>query len=144
VSEVTRSGRWTCRLQAEFGHQDITPELERLVADAGVQTGLLVVQLVGSTGAITTIEYEPGALADLRRALEVIAPVSQPYAHNARWGDGNGFSHVRSALLKTSLAIPIVEARLALGQWQQVVVLNLDNRPRQREVVAVARGVGAG
>jgi secondary thiamine-phosphate synthase enzyme len=100
----------------------------------------VAVQLIGSTGAITTIEYEPGALQDLRRALDRVAPPNDDYAHNARWGDGNGFSHVRSALLKTCLAIPVVDGRLALGTWQQVVVLNLDNRRRAREVVAVVMG----
>lgn len=140
MSDISRSAHWAFRLAAEFGHRDLTPDLERLAAESRVRTGVLVAQLVGSTGAITTIEYEPGALEDLRRALDVIASTDQPYAHNARWGDGNGFSHVRSALLKTSLAIPIAEGRLALGQWQQVVVLNLDNRARQREVVAVVWG----
>lgn len=144
MTGLARSARYSFRLGAEFGHRDVTAELQQLVSESGVQTGLLAVQLVGSTGAITTIEYEPGALADLRRALDVIASAEQPYAHNARWGDGNGFAHVRSALLKTSLAIPIVEGRLVVGQWQQVVVLNLDNRARQREVVAVVTGSGAG
>lgn len=133
---------WSFSLPAEFGHRDVTPELNELVQDSGLQTGVLVVQLVGSTGAITTIEYEPGALADLRRALDLIAPATEDYVHNARWGDGNGFSHVRSALLKTSLAIPIVDGRLALGTWQQVVVINLDNRERRREIVAVVVGSG--
>lgn len=132
---------WSFRLPAEFGHRNITPELEALVADSGVGTGSLTVQVVGSTGAITTIEYEPGALEDLRRALDRVAPVGDDYAHNARWGDGNGFSHVRSALLKTGLAVPIVGGRLALGTWQQVTLLNLDNRAREREVVAVATGI---
>jgi secondary thiamine-phosphate synthase enzyme len=131
---------WSFSLPAEFGHRDVTQELEELVRDSEVETGVLVAQLVGSTGAITTIEYEPGALEDLRRALDRIAPANEDYAHNARWGDGNGFSHVRSALLKTSLAIPIIEGRLALGTWQQVVVLNLDNRDRRREVVGVVVG----
>ncbi len=135
--------RWSFKLAAEFGHEDITPQLEGLVTDARVRTGVLVVQLEGSTGALTTIEYEAGALSDLRRALDVVAPTDQPYAHDARWGDGNGFAHVRSALLKTSLAIPIVDARLALGQWQQVVALNLDNRARQRDVIAVVLGSAA-
>lgn len=131
---------WSFRLPAEFGHRNITPELEALVEESGVGTGSLTVQLVGSTGAITTIEYEDGALQDLRRALDVVAPADGDYAHNARWGDGNGFSHVRSALLKTSLAIPVVGGRLALGTWQQVVLLNLDNRAREREVVGVVLG----
>jgi secondary thiamine-phosphate synthase enzyme len=99
-----------------------------------------IVALVGSTGAVTTIEYESGALSDLRAALDHIAPVDAHYQHNARWGDGNGFSHVRSALLKTSIAIPIVDGRLQLGTWQQIIVINLDNRPRDREVVATVVG----
>jgi secondary thiamine-phosphate synthase enzyme len=128
------------RLPALFGHADITAELEELVRESGIRTGVLSVQLVGSTGAITTIEYESGALSDLRRALELLAPVDAEYAHNARWGDGNGFSHVRSALLKTSVSVPVVDGRLALGTWQQVVALNLDNRERARELMAVVIG----
>src|SRR5918995_302762 len=132
--------RWTVRLPAVFGHADITDELEAMVRESGIRTGVLTVELVGSTGAITTIEYESGALRDLRRALEVLAPVDAEYAHNARWGDGNGFSHVRSALLKTSLSLPVIDGELALGTWQQVVAINLDNRERERELVAVLVG----
>jgi secondary thiamine-phosphate synthase enzyme len=134
---ATRSARWQVRLAAEFGHRDVTAEVADLVARSGVREGTVVVSVTGSTGAVTTIEYEDGALADLRRALDVLAPTADDYAHNARWGDGNGFSHVRSALLKTSLAIPVLDGRPALGTWQQIVVLNLDNRAREREVVAV-------
>ena len=132
--------RWSLRLGAEFGHADITPQLVKLVGEAGLRDGVLTVQMLGSTGAITTIEYEPGALSDLRQALETLAPVDGDYDHNARWGDGNGFSHVRSALLKTSLSIPVVDGELALGTWQQVVAINLDNRDRLRELVAVLVG----
>lgn len=110
------------------------------MARSGVTHGALVVAVTGSTAAITTIEYESGALADLRRALDGLAPANDDYAHNARWGDGNGFSHVRSALLKTGLALPVVDGRVELGTWQQVVVINLDNRAREREVVAVVVG----
>ena len=131
---------WALDLAPEFGHHDLTRELQRALAETGVRTGVVAVQLTGSTGAITTIEDESGALADLRRALDGIAPADDDYAHNARWGDGNGFSHVRSALLKTCLTIPVVDGKLALGMWQQVVVLNLDNRARRREVVAVVMG----
>ncbi len=134
--------RWTLRLASEFGHADVTADVARLVAEAGVGTGAVIVAVTGSTGAVTTIEYEPGALADLRRALERLAPVADAYAHNDRWGDGNGFSHVRSALLKTSIAIPIVGGRLVLGTWQQIVVLNLDNRARERDVLAVVLPAG--
>jgi secondary thiamine-phosphate synthase enzyme len=132
-----RRETWRFRLAAEFGHRDLTEEVSRFVQHSGVGDGIVVVSLTGSTGAITTIEYEPGALADLRRALDVLAPANDDYEHNARWGDGNGFSHVRSALLKTSIAIPVVDGKLALGTWQQIVVINLDNRAREREVVAV-------
>ena len=132
--------RWTVRLPAEFGHADITPELDRLVSQSAIRSGILTVQMLGSTGAITTIEYESGALNDLRRALDTLAPPDGNYDHNARWGDGNGFSHVRSALLKTSLSIPVVGGELALGTWQQVVAINLDNRARERELVVVLIG----
>lgn len=141
VSErAVAQARWRYRLGEEFGHRDITDDVVKLVTQSGVSTGVVVVNLTGSTGAITTIEYEAGALNDLRRALDQIAPANEDYAHNARYGDGNGFSHVRSALLKTSLAIPILDGKPALGTWQHVVVINLDNRAREREVVAVVVG----
>jgi secondary thiamine-phosphate synthase enzyme len=132
--------RWSIHLPPEFGHADITPELERLVGESGLRAGVLTVQMVGSTGAVTTIEYESGALQDLRRALDRLAPTDDHYVHNARWGDGNGFSHVRSAMLKTSLSIPVVDGKLALGTWQQVVAINLDNRARERELLAIVVG----
>lgn len=134
---MSAARRWTLRLAAQFGHADVTAEVTELVVRSGVAAGAVVVAVTGSTGAVTTIEYEPGALADLRRALDRLAPVADGYAHNERWGDGNGFSHVRSALLKTSIAVPVVDGRPVLGTWQQIVVLNLDNRARDREVVAV-------
>jgi secondary thiamine-phosphate synthase enzyme len=137
---TTCNHRWTLHLAAEFGHADITSQLGKLVSDATIQTGVLTVQMLGSTGAITTIEYESGALSDLRRALDRLAPLDADYDHNARWGDGNGFSHLRSALLKTSISLPVVAGELMLGTWQQVVAINLDNRDRQRELVAVLVG----
>jgi len=140
MSTSARSAHWSFRLAAEFGHRDVTPEVESLVDQSGVTTGAVVVAVTGSTAAITTIEYESGALADLRRALDALAPATEDYAHNARWGDGNGFSHVRSALLKTSVSLPVAQGRLVLGTWQQIVVINLDNRAREREVVAVVVG----
>jgi secondary thiamine-phosphate synthase enzyme len=137
---MAKERRWSFSLDEEFGHRNITREVEELVAESGVKSGMVVVQLTGSTGAITTIEYESGALADLRRALDAIAPTDVAYEHNKRWGDGNGFSHVRSALLKTSLAIPVIQGEVQLGTWQQVVVINLDNRERTRQVVGVVIG----
>jgi secondary thiamine-phosphate synthase enzyme len=140
MNTAPRSHRWTFRLAAEFGHRDVTPEVSALVERSGVRDGIVVVSVTGSTGAVTTIEYEDGALSDLRRALDRLAATDEPYAHNARWGDGNGFSHVRSALLKPSLALPVADGKLVVGTWQQIVVINLDNRAREREVVAVVTG----
>ncbi len=141
MAKTQRSARWKLRLGAEFGHADVTQQVAELVAEAGVDEGMVVVAVTGSTAAVTTIEYESGALEDLRHALDRIAPATEEgYAHNARWGDGNGFSHVRSALLKTSIALPIVGGEVVLGTWQQIVVINLDNRARDREVVAVVTG----
>ncbi len=132
--------KWTVDLEAEFGPEDITGRVARLVSDSGVTTGIVTVAMAGSTGAVTTIEYEPGALHDLRRALDTLAPANDDYAHNARWGDGNGFSHIRSALLKTSLSVPVIDGRLYLGTWQQLIVINFDNRPRSRDIAAVVTG----
>ena len=127
-------------LPAEFGHVDITGDLNSFVRDAGISDGILSLSVVGSTGGLTTIEYESGALQDLHRAFAEMAPADAHYEHNARWGDGNGFSHVRSALLGTGNSYPVIGGQLALGTWQQVVVLNFDNRSRRREVVAVLMG----
>ena len=132
---------WTFDLPAEFGVCDVTSDVQSLVSGSAITTGMAVVQMVGSTGAITTIEYESGALADLRRALDAIAPATGHYDHNARWGDGNGYSHLRSAMLKTSIAVPVVGGQLALGTWQQIVAINFDNRKRSRKVVAVVVGM---
>ena len=140
---LKRTARWRYRLKAEFGVRDVTGDVAELVSESGVADGIVVVSITGSTGAITTIEFEAGALKDLRDALDRIAPTGAHYDHNARWGDGNGFSHVRSALLKTSISVPVVDGELALGTWQQIVVLNLDNREREREVVAVVCDCGS-
>ena len=115
--------------------RDITPDVTRAVEKAGVQEGVAHLFVSGSTAALTTIEYERGALADLQRALEAIAPVNGEYAHNEAWGDGNGYAHLRAALLKPDLCVPIQGGKLALGTWQQIVLLDFDNRPRQRKAL---------
>ena len=111
---------------------DITPEVEKIAARG--TDGTLVLFVPGSTAALTTIEYENGAVHDLRAAIERIAPQNIPYEHDSRWGDGNGFSHVRSALLKTGITVPIVDGTVQLGTWQQIVLLDFDNRPRKRRI----------
>ena len=114
---------------------DITSRVEQIIADSEVDSGMVLLFTPSSTSAFTTIEYESGALADLRRALDEIAPQDGDYAHNLRWGDGNGHSHLRAALLGPSLTIPIVDGRLTLGTWQQIVFLDFDVRARQRRLV---------
>lgn len=114
---------------------DITPLADRALAESGLRSGILAAFVPGSTAAITTIEFESGAIADLRAALERAVPKSIRYEHDRRWGDGNGYSHVRAALLKPGLAVPFEDGRLLLGTWQQLVLVDLDNRPRERELV---------
>jgi secondary thiamine-phosphate synthase enzyme len=122
---------------------DVTSELVGLVETAGLREGIVVVAVPGSTGALTTIEHEPGLVHDLAAALERLAPRDLPYAHDERWGDGNGHSHVRAALLGPSLALPVREGRPVLGTWQQVVFVELDNRPRSRRLAVQLVGSGA-
>ncbi len=119
---------------------DLTPLLASFVRETGLQDGQAVVHVPGSTAGVTTIEFEPGVLEDLCRALERLAPQNIPYAHDRAWGDGNGFSHVRAALMKPSLVVPVVGGRLLLGTWQQVVLLDFDNRSRKRRVIFQVMG----
>ena len=121
---------------------DITAEVAHTVARSGVRDGLVTVFCRGSTGAVTTIEYEPGVLSDLKRAIENLAPSDIPYEHDRRWGDGNGFAHVRAAFMKPSLTVPILGGSLALGTWQQIVFIDFDNRPRERELIVQVLGEG--
>ncbi len=130
----------TIQTQGFADIQDITPHVEDLVHREGLHEGSVLLFVPGATAGLTTIEYESGAVSDLRDAIERMAPQTIPYAHDARWGDGNGFSHVRAALLKPNLEIPVSDGRLLLGTWQQVVLLDFDNRSRQRRVVCQLRG----
>lgn len=116
---------------------NLTPQVEEAIAESGVPGGLANIFVVGSTAAITTIEYEPGVLSDLNRALSVIAPDDIPYAHDAAWGDGNGRSHVKAAVVGPSVSIPVIEGRLACGTWQQIVLLELDVRSSRRRTIHV-------
>ena len=120
--------------------RDVTAELNQLVAAAGIEDGVLAASVVGSTGSITTIEYEPGVVADLKRAINRLAPPGDDYAHEQAWHDGNGHSHVQAALLGPAIQIAVREGRLLLGTWQQVVVINHDNRSRKRPVAVTVTG----
>lgn len=119
---------------------DVTSDVARVVADSSLTHGIATIFIVGSTAAVTTIEFEPGAVADLGRALEQIAPRHADYQHHLQWGDDNGSSHVRAALLGPSLTVPFTEGILTLGTWQQIVVVELDTRSRQRSYVVQLMG----
>ena len=117
---------------------DLSHEVLSFLAESGVSEGILLLFTPGSTAGITTIEYESGCLSDLRRAMEHLAPRDAEYEHNLRWGDGNGYSHVRAALLGPSLTVPIRGGRPDTGTWQQIVLCDFDNRPRRRKVILQA------
>lgn len=119
---------------------DITGLVEQHLAQSEIIRGAVILFVPGSTGALTTIEYESGVIQDLADAIERLVPRDIPYAHDQRWGDGNGYSHVRAALLGPSLHIPVVEGRLSLGTWQQIVLINFDNRARRRRLIIQVMG----
>ena len=113
---------------------DITSRVQDVISKSGIREGIVCVSCPGSTGGITTIEFERGVVDDLQNALERMVPMDMNYDHDARWGDGNGFSHVRSALLGTSKGFPVRGGRIELGTWQQIVFIDFDNRPRSRRI----------
>lgn len=119
---------------------DITDQVARHVRDSGLKNGTVTLFTPGSTSALTTIEYESGAVQDLRDLFDRLAPPGLDYRHNLRWGDGNGHAHVRHALLGPSLTIPFIDGRPTLGTWQQVVLIDFDNRPRNRSVIVQIMG----
>lgn len=123
-----------CQTSGHTDIIDITREVENTVRSSGLTDGTIFLFISGSTAALTTIEYESGVVNDLKKAIERMAPETIPYEHDRRWGDGNGYSHVRAALVGASLTVPFREGTMLLGTWQQIVVLDFDNRPRKREV----------
>ena len=123
---------------------DVTERVQELLARHGFEEGQALVFVAGSTAGITTIEYEPGLLEDIPAAFEKIAPKGAAYRHEEAWHDGNGHSHVRASLLGPSLTVPFRKGKLLLGTWQQIVVIDFDNRPRQRDVVVQLTGQSRG
>lgn len=119
---------------------DITKELLKILKSAKLKEGNMLVFVVGSTAAITTFEFEPGLEEDIRDLYEKIIPQNRHYHHDDTWGDANGFSHLRAALQGPSLTIPFEEGKLLLGTWQQVVLAEFDNRPRQRQIIVQVIG----
>jgi secondary thiamine-phosphate synthase enzyme len=119
---------------------DLTPGVQEIVNRSSIRSGIVCVANPGSTGGITTIEYEDGVLQDLKEALERLAPTRQEYHHDARWGDGNGYAHIRSALLGATESFAVVDGQVALGTWQQIVFVDFDNRPRDRRIIVQVVG----
>lgn len=114
---------------------DITTQVSKAVKESKVKDGICLISSPGSTCGITTIEYESGLIEDLKRVLERIAPMLEDYEHCKRWGDCNGYAHIRSALLKPFFVVPVENGKLVLGQWQQVIFIDFDNRPRERDIM---------
>ncbi len=119
---------------------DITDQVDAELHKSGLSSGIVTIFCPSATTALTTIEFESGCLSDLRRLFDQIIPPNRDYAHNARWGDGNGHSHVRAALLGPSLTVPFADGRLLLGTWQQIILVDFDVRPRRRELVVQVIG----
>ena len=132
---MVRTGSIQLSMRGNADVKEITAQISQIVRESQLKNGTVTIFCPSSTSALTTIEYESGCVNDLRRLFDEIIPPNREYAHNARWRDGNGHSHVRAALLGPSLTIPFVEGSLTLGTWQQVIYVDFDNKSRQRELV---------
>jgi secondary thiamine-phosphate synthase enzyme len=119
---------------------DITDKVQREIGSSSIRNGLVTVFVPGSTGSLTTIEYERGVINDLKDAIERVAPRDLPYQHDAAWGDENGHAHVRSSIIGPSLVVPLIDGKMTLGTWQQIVFIDFDNRPRDRHIVVQILG----
>jgi len=128
------------RLKIGLDIYDITTELKRLIKKSNIENGSLSATMIGSTGSLTTIEFEPGVVENLKRAINKLAPPGQEYEHEKAWHDGNGHSHVQAALLGPSIVLPVRKGQLRLGTWQQVVAINHDNHPRSRTIEVTISG----
>lgn len=132
---MVKTYRHTISTSGQGDAHDLTPLVSRAVEDSGLPAGIATVFVVGSTAGVTTIEFEPGAVHDLNAVFEALAPRNGEYRHHLRWGDDNGSSHVRAALLGPSVTIPFADEALLLGTWQQILLLEFDTRARRREIV---------
>ena len=130
-----KTGSISLNTRGHMDIHDITDQTSSILSKSGLKNGTVTIFCPSSTSALTTIEYESGAVSDLKRLFDEIVPQHKEYAHNARWHDGNGHSHVRAALLGPSLTIPFVNGELTLGTWQQIIYVDFDNKPRSRELV---------
>ncbi|MBP7866861.1 MAG: secondary thiamine-phosphate synthase enzyme YjbQ [Acidobacteria bacterium] len=135
-----KSDRITFDTRGNASVDNLTGPVAEAVRRSGLKDGTVTLFTPSATSALTTLEFEPGCVADLRSCLEEVAPSRRAWAHNERWGDGNGHSHLRAALLGASLSVPFRDGRLTLGTWQQIVFVDFDTRPRRREIVVQILG----
>ena len=139
MTVITRYIELTTSGNAES--KNITPELIEALEETGFTNGVVTVFVPGATGGVTTVEFEPGLVRDLEDLWERIAPSGKQYHHDDTWGDGNGYAHVRAALLGPSLTVPLIDGSLVLGTWQQIVLVDFDNRPRDRKILVHISGI---
>ena len=137
---MVHTHRRTIATRGQGDAHDITRVVSEVIGESDLTAGIVNISVVGSTAGLTTIEFEPGAIADLNRVFESLAPRDDDYAHHQRWGDDNGSSHVRAALLGPSLTLPFVDRQVVLGTWQQIMLLEFDTRSRKREIVIQVMG----
>ena len=137
---MIHTGKIALETRGNDDMHDLTRPVQEIVDQSGIDTGIVSLFTPSSTSALTTIEFESGALEDLRRALNEIAPAGADYKHNLRWGDGNGHSHLRAALVGPALTVPVQSRRLGLGTWQQILFIDFDVRPRRRQIVVQVMG----
>jgi len=134
------SGSFSIKTSGKDDIHDITGHVEKQVSASGIKNGLACIFVVGSTAAVTTVEYEPGLVKDLQDAMERLYPKKIDYEHHMRWGDGNGHSHVRASMIGPSLVVPVKDGGLVLGTWQQIIFMELDVRARSRDVLVQVIG----
>jgi len=127
--------KFTINTQGHYDFIDITDRVQAIVEKSKIKEGIAIIFVPGSTAALTTMEYEEGVISDLKMVLEKIAPENADYQHHKKWGDRNGAAHIKSALIGTDLVVPIEEGKLQLGTWQQIVLIDFDERPREREII---------
>ncbi|MCJ7450532.1 MAG: secondary thiamine-phosphate synthase enzyme YjbQ [Candidatus Nanohaloarchaeota archaeon QJJ-9] len=137
---TVESRRLEIELEADGGMEDLTEKVERFVESSEVEEGAVTVYMLGSTGSVTTLEYEPGLQKDLPEAMEKLAPSGKDYKHHETWNDGNGRSHIRASIIGPEVTMPIINGELVHGTWQQVVAINWDTKNREREIVLQLRG----
>lgn len=134
------SGEISLKTRGDGEILDITAKVQKYVTDSGITRGIATIFVTHSTVGITTVEFEPGLIADLDKLWERLVPKNISYGHDTRWGDGNGYAHVRASLLGASLTVPITEKKLVLGTWQQIIIVDFDNQPRSRTVIVQVMG----